>query len=137
MTDAERIAVVRRAYEAIGNRDVDAMLEMAHPEQWHFDVEGGAVTETGQPGGHDGVRRWFADVTNLSGFGRAPRDIVFHEGRVAVLSTTSARGEFGHEISMLGLTYWEVDDDGRVRSILRITDPARVTQLLSEIPFRR
>jgi hypothetical protein len=134
MTDAERIAVVRRACEAIADRNLEALLEISHPELWRYCEDTDAVTEAR---GHDAVRGWFADVSNLSGFVRTPRDIVVHEGRVAVLSTTSGRGEFGHEIRMLGLTQWEVDDVGLVRSILRITEPARVTQLLSEIPFRR
>lgn len=137
MTDDERIAVVRRVYAAIADKDIEALLEVSHPEHWRFDADTDAVTGASRYVGHDGVRRWFAAVSNFSDFATTPRDVVMHEGRVAVLATTGGRGEFGHEISILGLGLWDVGDDGLVRSIMGITDPARVTQLVSEIPFRR
>lgn len=136
MTVEPRYQVVATVYEAIAERDLDRCLTLIHPD-WRFEVDTDAVTGDTRYAGHAGLRRWFEQITELEGFITKPRDMVIHEGRVAVLSVTSVRDQTGGEISILGLSFWHVDADGLVRSIEGVTEPDRVQEWLRRLPFRR
>ena len=136
MSAEARCRVIADIYEAIADRDLEKALALTSPD-WSFEVDTDAVTGDTAYRGHDGLRDWFAAISQLDGFVTKPRDMVAHDGRIAVLSTTSVRGEDGSEISILGLSFWDVDEAGLVRSIEGVTDPDRVSQLLSRIHFRR
>jgi ketosteroid isomerase-like protein len=76
---AERIGIVRRAYEALNRGDVEAALEFVHPDiEWHTYIvpgPGGAMYR-----GHDGVRELWADAQRIFGDFRNVPEEVFEAG---------------------------------------------------------
>jgi ketosteroid isomerase-like protein len=60
----ENIEVVRRAFEAIGNRDIDALLRLYEPNAVFRPLTGTQV-ETGGYRGHEGIRAYFEEVDTV------------------------------------------------------------------------
>lgn len=60
----ENIEVVRRAFEAIGNRDIDALLRLYEPNAAFRPLTGTQV-ETGGYRGHEGIRAYFEEVDTV------------------------------------------------------------------------
>src|SRR5687767_8980364 len=61
----ENVETFKRAAKAANDRDLEALLKELHPEvEWHPAMSallGGSETVFR---GHDGIRRWFRDVTD-------------------------------------------------------------------------
>lgn len=60
----ENIEIVRRAFEAIGNRDIDALLRLYEPNAAFHPLTGTQV-ETGGYRGHEGIRAYFEEVDTV------------------------------------------------------------------------
>jgi ketosteroid isomerase-like protein len=58
------IAIVRRTFEAIGNRDVDALLRLYEPNA-EFRPLTGTQVESGGYHGHEGIRAYFEEVDTV------------------------------------------------------------------------
>jgi ketosteroid isomerase-like protein/nitroimidazol reductase NimA-like FMN-containing flavoprotein (pyridoxamine 5'-phosphate oxidase superfamily) len=84
--------LVRRSFEAIGAWDIDALLELYHPEVEFLPLTGTQV-ETGGYRGHDGVRAYLAEARDLwdvlEPHGHDYRDL---GDRVVVSGTCRVRG---------------------------------------------
>jgi ketosteroid isomerase-like protein len=63
MTD-DNIQLVRRAFEAIGNRDIDALLQL-YDANAEFRPLTGTLVESGGYRGHDGIRAYFQEVETV------------------------------------------------------------------------
>ena len=91
----ENVETFKRAMKAGNDRDLDAFLKELHPDvEWHPAMSallGGSGTVFR---GHDGVRRWFIDVTDALGPGSRMEfpDIRDLGDRVVALGRLLARG---------------------------------------------
>ena len=57
------VAIVRRAYAAFAERDVEGVIALAAPDcELHVDGTARVLARSGPYRGHDGVREYFADV---------------------------------------------------------------------------
>ena len=81
MTD--RVALVRRVYEAFNSGNVDAAIQFLHPDvEWHTYIvpgPGGGVYR-----GHDGARELWADARRIFGDFRNVPEEVFEVGEHVV-----------------------------------------------------
>jgi ketosteroid isomerase-like protein len=60
----DNIEIVRRAFEAIRNRDIEALLRLYEP-QAAFRPLTGTQVESGGYRGHDGIRAYFEEVDTV------------------------------------------------------------------------
>jgi uncharacterized protein len=60
----DNIEVVRRAFEAIRNRDIEALLRLYEPQAAFRPLTGTRV-ESGGYRGHDGIRAYFEEVDTV------------------------------------------------------------------------
>jgi ketosteroid isomerase-like protein len=64
--EEENVAVVRRAYEAFAERNLDVWLDLADPEIEFLPAGTAALTRGGRGyHGHDGLRKYFTDVMEV------------------------------------------------------------------------
>ncbi|HEY7121301.1 MAG TPA: nuclear transport factor 2 family protein [Solirubrobacterales bacterium] len=63
MADAN-IEIVSRAFEAIGNRDIEALLRLYEPSA-EFRPLTGTLVESGGYWGHEGIRAYFEEVDTV------------------------------------------------------------------------
>jgi ketosteroid isomerase-like protein len=113
---SEKVAVALRGAKALNDRDLHAMLEIAHPE-----IEWG--THPGFPGqepvyrGHDGVRRWLDQALEpwATFEVEVEESLDAPEDEVVVVSRVRARGiESGVEVDMRTYDVLTVED-GKIR----------------------
>jgi ketosteroid isomerase-like protein len=122
----QNLALFRRALDAYNRRDLDEVLELAHPEVvWHPAFEallGGKATVFR---GHEGMREIFAAVDEAFSEIRAEADEIRDLGRdrVAASGRLRARGRAsGAEID--SETSWLIEfRDGRVLTVWTFLDP--------------
>jgi ketosteroid isomerase-like protein len=60
----DNLAIVRRAFEAIRNRDVDALVRVYEPDA-EFRPLTGTLVESGGYRGHEGIRAYFDEVDTV------------------------------------------------------------------------
>jgi ketosteroid isomerase-like protein len=60
----QNIELIRRSFEAIGNRDIEALLRLYQPDAV-FRPLTGTLVESGGYRGHDGIRAYFEEVDNV------------------------------------------------------------------------
>jgi uncharacterized protein len=60
----ENVEIVRRSFDAIGRGDVEALLDLYDPEI-EFEPLTGTRVETGGYRGHQGVRQYFEEATEV------------------------------------------------------------------------
>ena len=106
----------KRGTKAANNRDLDALLKELHPEVvWHPAMSallGGSETVFR---GHDGVRRWFRDVTDaLPDAEFAFPDIRDLGNRVVALGRLRARGRVSGAETETPFAYVVDLEDGRM-----------------------
>lgn len=99
MTLEEKRRLAISVLEAYGRQDLDALLDALHPAvEWVPPI---AVAEGRVFRGHDGVRRWWADLTStFEGFSAEVDEIRDAGERLVVLGRLRSRGKgSGVEIS--------------------------------------
>jgi ketosteroid isomerase-like protein len=102
---------VRGFAEAITRGDLDAALEVCHPEVQFLSVlavDGKAYL------GHDGIRQYFEDVTSAwdEWTVEVHRTADVPDGRVVIEMTMHARGrESGLPIAVFAAHVWTLEDD--------------------------
>jgi ketosteroid isomerase-like protein len=110
--DEEKIARIRRLYEAINGGDFDAVIEMGHPEVVLVRAGG-----QGELHGPEALREWMQPDA-FSSQTLEPLEFEASGDRVLVRVHSTARGAgSGIEIEIDAWTVYTVGDDGRVRRV--------------------
>jgi hypothetical protein len=112
--------IVRRGIDAYNHGDVDTLIELADPEITMVPVR--ALLEGGEYKGHDGVRRFIADMDE----DWATRRIEIDEIRdtsdgVLVLGTFAATGRSGNEVRY-PLAWYSQYRDGKLLRLQAYSD---------------
>jgi ketosteroid isomerase-like protein len=63
MADSD-VEIIHRAFEAIGNRDIDALVRLYEPNA-EFRPLTGTLVESGGYRGHEGIRAYFEEVDDV------------------------------------------------------------------------
>jgi uncharacterized protein len=119
----EDVQVVRRVFDAFVRRDVDAAVEVMHPDVEFTAPRTQALVEKDVSyHGHDGVREYFGDVARVW----EELEISLYEyhdlggGRVLVVGRVRARGARHQLVDEPAQWAWRIEDDlivwGRVFS---------------------
>jgi ketosteroid isomerase-like protein len=129
----ERISVVKSFADAITERDVEAALELCHPEIEFFSLL--AQLEANPFRGFAGIRRYFKDIdatweewrVDVEQLSAAP------DGRVVIVMSTHMRGRgSGLPFAERVANVWEFKDEKLWRATL-YRDPAAALQA-AEVP---
>jgi uncharacterized protein len=113
---ADNVEVVRRSFEAIGSRDLDALVAMYAPDV-EFQPLTGTRVESGGYNGHDGVRAYFDEVGEVWDEMRPHADDVRTVGdRVVVLGGCLVRGRNSGARSDAPMAWVITVRDGKVTS---------------------
>jgi ketosteroid isomerase-like protein len=127
MTDAEQsIELARRAFNALAEGGVEAMLEYVHPE-FEMETLPGIAAEPQRYEGHDGLRRWFSSFYEvMDEIIVEPRDMTaLGPDRILIHFRMSARGQTS------GIA---VEQEARAVATLRDELLARLDYLMPEEP---
>jgi ketosteroid isomerase-like protein len=112
----ENIELVRRAFEAFSRRDLEALLELVHPDG-EFVAPTGSIAGRGTPyRGHDGMRQYFEDVARIW----EELEVIPHEFRevgnqVVALGRVYGRGLDGLLVDSPTGWVWTIEGDKIVR----------------------
>ncbi len=110
----ENADVARRSFEAIGRWDIDALLELYDPEVEFLPLTGTRV-ESGGYVGHQGVRDYFEEVTEiweeLRPYAEEVRTVGDH---VVVLGACAVRGRGSGAVSDSPMAWVLTMRDGKV-----------------------
>jgi ketosteroid isomerase-like protein len=88
----QNVEIARRTFDAIGNWDIDSLLELYDPEITFLPLTGTRV-ESGGYVGHDGVRAYFEEVAEIWSELRPRADDTRTTGdHVVVLGGCAVRG---------------------------------------------
>ena len=120
----ERISVVRGFAEAITDRDLEAALELCHPEIEFFSLM--AQLEATPYRGRAGIRRYFKEIDATWDEWRVEveRLLSTPDGRVVIVMSTHMRGkESGLPFAQRVANVWEFKDEKLWRATLH-RDPA-------------
>jgi ketosteroid isomerase-like protein len=122
--------LVRRAYKAFSERDLDALLELSDPRVEIHTVTGMVAGRDEPYRGHDGLKEYLNDVAELwDEIELMPSN--FHElsdSRLVVFGRVRARRELA-VIDAPNAWLWEVGE-GRIRSARVFGDPQGARELL-------
>jgi ketosteroid isomerase-like protein len=133
----ERISVVRAFADAITARDVEAALELCHPEIEFFSLL--AQLEASPYRGFAGIRRYFEDIeatwaewrVEVERLSSAP------DGRVVIVMSTHMRGSgSGLPFAQRVANLWEFRDEKLWRATL-YRDPADALRAIEMPPLGR
>jgi ketosteroid isomerase-like protein len=103
------LQVVARAYEHLNRGDVDALVELCHPE-FRLDMSE-RVFNPATYDGHEGVRRFYAEVREVwEEFRWDPERLMAAGGRVVALLHSHGRGRgSGVEIDRRNAMLWTLE----------------------------
>jgi ketosteroid isomerase-like protein len=112
---SENARVALRGAEALSDRDLEAVLDVAHPEI-EFVTHPGFVGQEPAYRGHDGVRRWLKTLEPWESFQVEVEELIdISADTVVVTSNVTARGS-GSGVDVQMRTYDVVTIvDGRIR----------------------
>jgi ketosteroid isomerase-like protein len=112
----ENVEIVKRSFDAIGQGDVDALLELYAPDV-HFLPLTGTQVESGGYRGHDGVRAYFVEAASVWDEIRPYADDVRTvDDKVVVLGGCAVRGK-ASEVETDSPMAWVVTvRDGQIAS---------------------
>jgi ketosteroid isomerase-like protein len=108
----ENVELVRKAFEAFTQRDVEAVLEIIHPDV-EFLAPTASIAGRGRPyRGHDGMRQYFEDVGRIW----EELEVIPHEFRevgdqVVALGRVYGRGLDGLLVDSPTGWVWRVEND--------------------------
>ena len=123
-------ALVRRAYQAFSERDLDALMKIADPQIEIHTVTGMIAGRDEPYRGHEGLMAYLRDVAELwDEIELLPGD--FHElsdSRLVVFGRVRARRELA-VIDAPNAWLWEVAE-GRIRSARVFGDPQSAREML-------
>jgi ketosteroid isomerase-like protein len=115
----ERISVVRAFADAITARDVEAALELCHPEIEFFSLM--AQLEASPYRGFAGIRRYFRDIEGSWEEWRVEVERLAYapDGRVVIVMSTHMRGRgSGLPLAQRLANVWEFRDEKLWRATL-------------------
>jgi len=120
------IQIIKEIYDAVGGRDVDAILDrVADDVDWAADAAGNAAPWYGQRIGKAGVASFFSDINSsieISAF--TPRSFAAGDDDVHLLvDWTFQPIATGREVSMTMHHYWRLRD-GKVQQFRGSEDSA-------------
>jgi ketosteroid isomerase-like protein len=130
----ERITTVRAFADAITERDLDAALEVCHPEIEFFSLL--AQLEAKPYHGHPGIRRYFEDVAATWDEWRVEVEqlVAAPDGRVAIVMSTHMRGKgSGLQFAERVANVWQFRDERLWRATL-YRNPADALRAASSAP---
>jgi ketosteroid isomerase-like protein len=130
----ERTSTVRAFADAITERDVDAALELCHPEIEFFSLL--AQLEARPYHGHAGIRRYFNDIDATWDEWRVEveRLLTAPDGRVVIVMSTHMRGKgSGLPFAQRVANVWEFRDEKLWRATL-FRDPAEAVRAIEAAP---
>jgi ketosteroid isomerase-like protein len=120
----ERISFVRAFADAINARDVDAAIEVCHPEVEFFSLM--AQLEASPYSGFAGIRRYFRDIDTTWAEWRVEIEqlLAAPDGRVVIVMSTHMRGKgSGLPYAQRVANVWEFEDERLWRATM-YRDPA-------------
>jgi ketosteroid isomerase-like protein len=130
----ERISLVGAFADAITERDLDAAVELCHPEIEFFSLL--AQLEARPYRGFAGIRRYFSDVDSTWAEWRVEVEqlIATPDGRVVIVMSTHMRGR-GSELPFAErvANVWEFKDEKLWRATL-YRDPADALKAMEARP---
>ncbi len=133
----ERIRLVRAFADSITDRDVEAALEVCHPEIEFSSLM--AQLEARPYTGHAGIRRYFReiDVTWEEWRVEVEELMPAPDGRVVIVMSTHMRGkESGVPFTQRIANLWEFEDEKLLRATL-YRDPADALRAIEASPGGR
>jgi ketosteroid isomerase-like protein len=106
----ENIAIVRRAYEAFKERNVDAMAVLADPDCEFLPHQTASRARRGQPyRGHQGLRQYMEDVARIwQEMEPIPQEFRDLDDAVLVLGRIYARGDDGLLVDSPSAWLWKL-----------------------------
>lgn len=128
MGDA-RLELVKRAYRAFEERDLDELRRLSHPEVEVYAVTG-VVAGTPQPyRGADGLAQYIGDVEKVwEEIKLMPQEFdELADGRILVLGRVRVRRDRAR-VDAPNAWLWEFEGD-LVRRVRVLTDPAEIEEL--------
>jgi ketosteroid isomerase-like protein len=110
------VEIVRRAYEALGARGVDAVLEFIDPD-FESEAPSELAVEPQTYRGHEGVKRWFESFYEAVDEVRIePEEFIDAGGQVVVPVRLAVRGhDSGIEVAQRLVQVWTLRDGLAVR----------------------
>jgi ketosteroid isomerase-like protein len=133
----ERIGLVRSFADAITARDLDAALEVCHPEVEFYSLM--AQLDARPYSGHGGIRRYFQEIDATWEEWRVVVEQLTPapDGRVVIVMSTHMRGkESGVPFTQRIANLWEFKDEKLLRATL-YRDPADAMRAIEASPGGR
>jgi ketosteroid isomerase-like protein len=133
----ERIGLVRAFADAITERDLEAALELCHPEIEFFSLM--AQLDARPFRGFAGIRRYFRDVDATWDEWRVDveRLLAAPDGRVVIVMSTHMRGKgSGLPLAQRVANIWEFKDEKLWRATM-YRDPADALRAIEVPPLEK
>ena len=133
----ERIGLVRSFADAITARDLDAALEVCHPEVEFYSLM--AQLDARPYSGHAGIRRYFQEIDATWEEWRVVVEQLTpaSDGRVVIVMSTHMRGkESGVPFTQRVANLWEFKDEKLLRATL-YRDSADAMRAIEASPGER
>jgi uncharacterized protein len=112
--------IARRGIEAFNRGDVEALIELADPELRLVPVR--SLLEGGEYHGHDGIRRYIADMDEDWQESEIVIEEIMEAGDgILVLGTFTFMGRSGNEVSQR-IAWHTTYRDGKLLSLVAYTD---------------
>jgi uncharacterized protein len=115
------VEVVRRGYEVLNRRDIEAWIELFHPDAEMHDLPG--IPDAPVRRGHDALREWVAMMDDIWTDGRYEPEEFIDAGKFVVVGlrgkVSGARGGVPLDIPMFHV--FEVED-GKTRRVWAYLD---------------
>lgn len=123
----QHIATIQKLYQAFGQGDVPAVLELLRPDvEWEHDAIDHGIPWLRPGRGRDHAAGFFGEVAKLEFHAFAPEAFLADENHVAVFVrhdvTNSATGK---RFAGVEIHYWTFDAEGRVSRMKHFADTAQ------------
>jgi ketosteroid isomerase-like protein len=123
--------LVAAVVDAVGRRDLDRLLALTDPEvEWQSALA--ALIEGGVYRGHEGIRRYVADLETWELLITEVDDMLLFEDMVVLVARLHYRGKGSGVDSQMPIGYWVKVRGGRVLKMRVPRDPRSVLAALGE-----
>jgi ketosteroid isomerase-like protein len=114
--------IVERAHKALNNGDLDALVALCEVD-FRLDMSDRVLNPTVYEG-HDGIRRFYAEVTEVwESFTWEPLELHEHEEEIVVVLHSRGKGRgSGVELDRRSAMVWRIADE-RLASLTFYRDP--------------